>query len=117
MSAFTDARQAIADALTAADVTCTLDPTGLMPMIFVGLPEKGSPTGNALAGHQCTIPIWIVAPPPSNPDAVDWMLTELPKVLGVMQRATWDVATFTQSLKEFPAYRVDVGVSIENEYC
>lgn len=112
---FSDARQEVADALSAAGLLVTLNPAAVPPMVLVGLPEAIVPVANSRSAWEAVIPVWIVANPPGNAEAASWLLDELPLVLNALAFSEAEPDSYEVAGKECPAYRVEYTATILNE--
>jgi hypothetical protein len=114
MSSFSEARNAVAATLTAAGVTpVSLDPRGQPPFVLVDAPSSVAPQ-NAGSTWNLAIPVRIIAAPPGNAEALDWMLEQLETVLVALDPndCTARAGTYPVNDKDCPAYLVDVSRQI-----
>jgi hypothetical protein len=107
-------RAAIAREHTAAGVAAvTLDPSTLPPYVLPALPFGAA--GFAAGYHSHTFTVKIVAAPPGNLDAWQWIAAQLDAVLGALRWETYTTGTEAVGDKDLPA--AFVVVTRESETC
>lgn len=103
-------RRRVADALVAVGVArVTLDPRNLNPpCVLVGVPSTvGHTTVCARAGQ---LPVFIVAPPPGNADAVAVMLDTADLCEGALDVESEQATSVAIGDVEAPAYQLTVQI-------
>lgn len=114
MSNLNDEREVIAGKLNAAGVVTSVDPQCQLPAVLVGSPSVLSTEG--IGGWSIEYPIQIMAAGPGDLPALEWMLEQLEKVLGIYFGAAFP-RTVEHIGKEVPAYIVTVTRSVTNPNC
>lgn len=114
MSAFAEARNAVAATLTAGGVEhVSLDPRGQPPFVLVDAPSTVNPENGGMT-WSLVIPVRIIASPPGNSEALDWMLTQLELALVALDPndCTARAGTYPLNDKDCPAYLAEVSRQI-----
>ena len=110
MDAFTQARAELKATLEAAGIdNVTLDPRLEPPGVLVDAPSSVEPA-NGGATWTLVIPVRLIAPPPGNADALDWLLATLEPVMVAIgiDEARARAGTYSLNDKDCPAYSVEV---------
>lgn len=99
-----EARTFVANALTALGMKPVIDPRNARPMtVFVGLPEFTAYTNKVT---DITITVRILAAPPGNLDAADYLLTQAETIINASTLMTVDgePSIWQVGAQELPAY-------------
>lgn len=117
MSAFTDARTAIAGKLTAAGVDgVTLDPAALAPFVLVDLATLDRAAGVGAWG--VSIPVKIVVPPPGDAAAAAALESTLELVVRTLGFAPGAPGVYRGAGdKELPMYALTYPTEVSNPDC
>lgn len=96
---------------TIAGLAVTRDPRDVnAPCALVGLPRVTGLTNACVADVE--IDVHLIAPPPGNLDAVDWLLGMVPFVLDVLAAREAEPEPFqTSPTTSLPSYRVSITTS------
>ena len=114
MSNLNTERSTIATALVTAGVVASLDPSAAVPTVLVGSPSVLGAEG--VGGWTVDFPIQIMAAPPGNAEALEWMLDQVEKVLTVFPGPAFP-RTIEHLGKDVPAYLATVTRSVNNPNC
>ena len=112
MSELGDARDVLAAKIAAAGLRVSTDPRELNPpCVLVGAPNIIVRVGSCALEE--VVPVLVVAPPPGNADAVDWLLETVETLFGVITDVTQAVPiTVTVGAAEAPAYELETRLTV-----
>jgi hypothetical protein len=79
------------------------------PCVVVGLPRVIGPATVCTA--KVEVDVHVVAPPPGNADAVDWLLLAAADVYAAAHARTADPVTYPIGTQSLPAYRLVVAAT------
>jgi hypothetical protein len=116
VSVFADVRADLAGKLTAAGLAVTLDPGALAPFVLVDL-IRSTGAARGVGAWPGEAPVKIVAAPPGDTAAADWLQDTLEVVLVTLGWAPFVPATYEQSGKTLPMYEVTYPVTVPNPAC
>ena len=107
---FAEAITAVANVITAKGYVAVTDPRNARPLtVFIELPTFNAFTYNV---GDITLTIRVLAPPPGNQDAGDYLLTEIDVLMNSSLAITGGQPTIAQSgSQELPAYDLTVRIS------
>jgi hypothetical protein len=108
MGTFADAVDTFAGALGAVGIPATFDPHKVNPPCALIVPPDGERA--TAGGYFWAWTVWIVAPGPSDADAVGWLLEHLEDACTAVgaYTAEFDRLTVEPAAAPFPAYRLRV---------
>ena len=100
-------RETLAGKIEAEGLTVALDPRDVNPpCVLIGVPRVvGVLTGCAVAVE---LSVEIVAPPPGNLDALEWMLEQVPTVMGATGAEGGSGASRRIADTELPVYQLNI---------
>lgn len=112
MSDLGDARAVLAGKVAAAGLRVSVDPREVNPpCVLIGTPTSITRVGGCALEE--VVPVFAVAPPPGNADAVDWLLDTVETLFGVLTDATDAVPTvITVGVLEAPAYELETRLTV-----
>jgi hypothetical protein len=114
MSNLNDVRVEIAGKLTANGVTVSTDPKVQVPAVLVGAP---SVTGNeGVGGWRVEYPITVLAAPPGDAHALEWMLDQVEAILPLYPGAAFPRLT-DHNGSDVPSYVITVSKFVANPNC
>jgi hypothetical protein len=113
VSNLNDVRGEIAGKLTAGGVDATLDPATVPPFVLVGSPTVVA--GAGIGGWSVDYPIHVVATPPGNAKALEWMLEQVELVLRALGPAPATPGLYGDT--EAPAYELTYRRDVANPDC
>lgn len=107
---FAEAITAVANVITAKGYVAVTDPRNARPLtVFIELPTFNAFTYNV---GDITITIRVLAPPPGNQDAGDYLLTAIDALMNSSLAITGGQPTIAQiGSQELPAYDLTVRIS------
>lgn len=109
MSVFSDAITAVVNAVTAAGFRPVTDPRNVAARcVFIELPTFDSFTTNVA---DITISVKVVAAPPGNNDAFDWIMSSVDTLLAAnLPIISGRPITWVLGQMEYPAYDLTVRI-------
>lgn len=113
MGALNDVRTELAGKLAAAGLTATLDPVTVPPFVLVGAPSATAAAG--IGGWSVDFPIHVVAAPPGNLAALQWMLDQTEAVWGALGFAPAFPGIY--GVDDNPAYQLTYRRDVANPDC
>jgi len=113
MSSIGDERAVIAGKLTAAGVAAELDPRAVPPFVLVGAPAGDR--GQGIGGWPVVFPVHVVAAPPGDADALDWMLDQVELILRTLGPTVWAPSRYGEA--DWPAYELTYTRDVTNPDC
>lgn len=107
---FAEAITAVANVITAKGYVAVTDPRNARPLtVFIELPTFDAFTYNV---GDITLTIRVLAPPPGNQDAGDYLLTAIDALMNSTLAITGGQPTIAQiGSQELPAYDLTVRIS------
>ena len=107
---FAEAITAVANVITAKGYVAVTDPRNARPLtVFIELPTFNAFTYNV---GDITLTIRVLAPPPGNQDAGDYLLTAIDALMNSSLAITGGQPTIAQiGSQELPAYDLTVRIS------
>ena len=107
---FAEAITAVANVITARGYVAVTDPRNARPLtVFIELPTFNAFTYNV---GDITLTIRVLAPPPGNQDAGDYLLTAIDALMNSSLAITGGQPTIAQiGSQELPAYDLTVRIS------
>ena len=107
---FAEAITAVANVITARGYVAVTDPRNARPLtVFIELPTFDAFTYNV---GDITLTIRVLAPPPGNQDAGDYLLTAIDALMNSSLAITGGQPTIAQiGSQELPAYDLTVRIS------
>lgn len=107
---FAEAITAVANVITAKGYVAVTDPRNARPLtVFIELPTFDAFTYNV---GDITLTIRVLAPPPGNQDAGDYLLTAIDALMNSSLAITGGQPTIAQiGSQELPAYDLTVRIS------
>lgn len=109
-----DTRIEIAGKLTAEGVNCSTDPKVQVPAVLVGSPEVVSNEG--IGGWRVNYPITVLAAPPGDEHALEWMLETVEAILPIFPGAAFPRTT-NHNGSDVPSYLITVSKFVANPNC
>lgn len=104
------ARQDLVGKIEAEGYSVTDDPRNLTPpCVIVGLPRTITALGNC--AYQTEITVTVVAPPPGNADAVNWLLASVEQLMQLLNAERASATSHTVTQKRVPGYELAVPVT------
>ena len=113
MGAVADARAQLAGKIAAGGTVVTMDPRALPPCVLLGAPEFVRTVG--VGGWLINYPVHVIAAPPGNADALDWMLDTVEAVIAAAGFAPFTPGTYGDTSN--PAYTGTYPTDVTNPAC
>jgi hypothetical protein len=106
-----DAYDWVVAALQAEGLTVITDPRNVRPpCVLVEPPSITQNQNKTLA--QLDFPITVLAPPPGNKDALNWLLDTADEIVGAVGPTTGSPTVYTIGNQDLPAYTLTATVQI-----
>jgi hypothetical protein len=102
----------IASKLSAAGLKPVTDPRNARPLtVMIGLPTFTSFTTGPVGVYDVTVKLYVLAPPPGNQDATDYLLTTVDTICGTgLAVVDGESSLITVGSQELPAYDLTIRV-------